>query len=159
MSFDLFLERLEAGNSAPSDRTAVLKILRRYCQQSGDRFGFYNVEFPDGSHVEFSAKNLESEGEFTGCAFNLRGFTAAIVTFVFEVAVAGDMVIFNAQGRDTAESPLAILIGESQMAHVPREAAANPALCSAPVHLAQLLGVGFDHWSEFRDFALGKSSA
>jgi hypothetical protein len=156
VSFDLFLERLATGKSAPANRSSVLKVLRKHCQDLGDAFGFYNVEFTDGSHVEFSAKHLESDGDFTGCAFHLRGFTPPIISFVFDVAVAGDMIIFNAQGRDTPDDPLAILVDQAQLAQLPAAAASNPVFCSSPHRLAELLGIGIEKWAEFRDIAIGK---
>jgi hypothetical protein len=158
VSFDIFLERLAAGDSVPADRSNVLKVLRKHCQDSGNAFGFYNVEFSDGSHVEFSAKHLESDGAFTGCAFHLRGFTPLIIAFVFEVAVAGDMIIFNAQGRDTPDEPLAILVNQSQLTQLPTAAASHPVFCSSPYRLAELLGIGIEKWTEFRDTAIGKQS-
>jgi hypothetical protein len=158
VSFDIFLERLATGKSAPADRSSVLKVLRKHCQDSGNAFGFYNVVFSDGSHVEFSAKHLESDGDFTGCAFHLRGFTPPIIAFVFEVAVAGDMIIFNAQGRDTPGEPLAILIDQSQLTQLPAAAASNPVICSSPHRLAELLGIGIEKWTVFRDAAIGKQS-
>lgn len=157
MSFDLFLERLVEGESAPVDRSRVLEVLRKHCQKAADAFGFYNVEFTDGSRVELSAKNLESDGGFTGCAFHLRSFSPLIIAFVFDVAVAGDMMIFNAQGRDTPDEPLVILVDQSQVKSLPAAIASNPVFCSSPYRLAELIGIGLGKWTEFRDTAIGKS--
>ena len=66
MSFDLYLERLASGESAAVDKAAVLAQLRRHCPDRGDKWGLYDVRFPDGSHVEFAAKGLESSDERFG---------------------------------------------------------------------------------------------
>jgi hypothetical protein len=154
MSFDLHLERFQFGESAPVDRVEVLRHLRQYCQDSEDRFGYYLLRFPDDANVEFQAKGLEFGGNFSGCGFHLRQFSSAILTFVFDLALAGDMVIFNCQGRDSPESPLAILVGESQRTHLPQAVVRHPILCTSPMHLGQLLGFDFERWSEFRDAAV-----
>jgi len=157
VSFDLYLERLVAGESAAVDKAAVLEVLRRYCSDSGDKWGGYDVRFPDGSHVELSAKNLESGEKVTGCAFHLRGFTPFVVGFVLDVAKAGDMFIFNAQGHDTPASPVAILSNEAQMGQLPKSAWSNPVYCTSAVHLAELLGADHQAWERFRDQAIGKT--
>ncbi len=161
VSFDLHLERLVVGQSTAVDKDAVLAVLRRHCQDVGDRWGSYNVRFDDGSHVEFSAEHLETTSPMTGCGFQLRGFSTAIISFVFEIAHAGDMVIFNAQGSDagdTGRGPLAIVIHESQRAGLP-PSIKRAAYCASPEHLAQLLGVSHRDWSRFRDRAIGKSKS
>lgn len=107
--------------------------------------------------MEFSAEGLESfDKEFTGCAFHLRNFTPSVISFVFDIAAAGDMVIFNAQGEDTPESPLAILTHPHQLAQLPQGCASNPVFCGCARDLDRLLGMGFDDWSNFRDLVIGK---
>jgi hypothetical protein len=156
VSFDLYLERLVSGESAAVDKTAVLVQLRRHCPDRGDKWGVYDVRFPDGSHVEFAAKGLESgDKEFTGCAFHLRELGPAILDFVLDIARAGDMFIFNAQGRDTPVSPVAIVVREAQICHLPKAAWLNPVHCTSTVHLAALLGADHREWERFRDKALG----
>lgn len=159
MSFDIYLERLVAGESAPVDRARVLAVLRQHCAESAGPDGRYDVHFRDGLQVEFAARNLESAGEFTGCAFFMRGFSPLVLGFVFDVAVAGDMVIFNAQGADTPDNPLAILVDPAQQLHLPSATAANPVFCASASRLAELLGVGISDWTAFRDSATGRSGA
>ena len=153
MSFDLFLEHFQLGKPSQSCKVDVLDVVRQFCKTPADDFGFYYIDFADGSHVELSAKGLESGRRFTGGVFYIRGMSPEIVLFVFAFAVAGDMIIFNAQGEDTLFSPLAILTSESQRIHLPQGAAINPVLCESAHHLAKLLGVGFEKWSAYRDNA------
>jgi hypothetical protein len=159
MSFDLHLERFQFGESAQVDRVEVLRLLRQYCQDSADRFGYYLLRFPDDADVEFQAKGLESGGDFSGCGFHLRQFSSAIVTFVFDLAQAGDMVIFNCQGGGSPESPLAILVAESQRTHLPQAAVRHAILCTSRRYLSQLLGFDFERWSQLRDAAIGERNA
>ncbi|WP_199101102.1 hypothetical protein [Dyella sp. ASV21] len=155
MSFDLFLQRFVSGDSAEVSRTVVLAALRRHSQVAADRFGFYLVDFADGSSVEFSAKGLEGDESFTGCAFHVRGFSQSVIEFVFDIAKTGDMVILNAQGTGDASSPVAILTDMSQATHLPTEGLPNPVVCESSEHLSKLFGVGYQHWREFRDQVTG----
>ena len=157
MSFDLYLERLVSGELAEVDKTAVLEELRRHCSDPGGKWGVYEVRFQDGSRVELAANGLESSENFTGCAFHLRGFTLPILSFVIDIAKAGDMFIFNAQGRDTLASPVAILTSEAQICHLPKTAWSHPVHCRNAVHLAALLGADHEEWERFRDNVIGKS--
>jgi hypothetical protein len=156
MRFDLFLHRFHEGETAPADRDAVLAVLRRYCDANEDKFGFYLVEFDEGSRVEFSAQGLQSDEQFSGCAFHLRSFSAAVITFVYEVAVAGDFVIINAQGDGSFESPLSITVEASQSRHLP-EGLGEPRLVESPEALAMSLGADMAGWQAYRDHVLGRS--
>lgn len=140
MSFDLFLQRFQSGDSAEVSRVEVLAALRRHSKVAADRFGFYLIDFSDGSSVEFSAKELEGDGSFTGCAFHVRGFSKSIIEFIFDVAKSGDMVVLNAQGSGDTSNPVAILSDVSQAENLPAEGLPNPVLCTSSEHLSELLG-------------------
>lgn len=155
MSFDLYLSRFRSGDPHAVDAAAVLSVLRRHCREAADEFGFYGVSFTDGSSLEFSARGLESGAGLTGCAFHLREFSEHLIEFVYDVALAGDMVIFNAQGRDTPEAPLAIVLADRQLEHLPEDVASHPAVCGSPAELARLLGVAFERWGSYRDQVTG----
>lgn len=155
MSFDLHLEHFESGDSAPADRVRVLDFLRQYREGSADHFGNCLLHLPEDAIVEFSAKGLDSGDSFSGCGLRLRELSPAVLDFVFDLAVLGDMVIFNAQGGDTPESPLAILINDSQRAHLPEGTIRHPALCTSPMHLGLLLGFDFEKWATLLDAAMG----
>jgi hypothetical protein len=156
MSFDLFLQRFQEGETAPTNRDAVLEVLRRYSGAKSDKYGFYVVEFEDSSCVEFSAKGLESEAEFSGCAFHLSSFSPAVITFVYQVAVAGDFVTINAQGNGSLESPLAILVVAAQSRHLP-EGLGEPQLVDSAEALAKLLGADMAGWEAYRNNVLSRS--
>ena len=160
MSFDIFLAHFQNGETAPADRAAVLAVLHQQTHDSADSYGFYNVGFCDGSDVEFSAKELEIDtgAEFSNCAFHLRDFSPEVITFVYQVAVAGDMVIINAQGRDDdPKNPLTILVDESQRAHLPEELG-GARFAESAESLGNLLGASVGEWQAYRDRVVGSTS-
>lgn len=150
MSFDLFLVHLQDGEPAPADRQAVLDVVRRHTDASGDQFGFYNVPFDDGSHVELSTKTLESDDAFTDCAFHLRSFTAPVIGFVYDIAMAGDFMLVNPQGGGSDESPATIIVTEAQRRHL-WEGCENPRLVASAEELGQVLGCDVAAWQAYRN--------
>ena len=148
MSFDVFLQRFERGHAAEVQRRPVHAVLRRTLHQGSDQFGFYIVSFADGTDVEFSASGLESGEPFTGCAFHIRAFGDGLMTFMLQVACAGDMVMMPAMEGN----PL-ILVSEAQRAHLPAELveAFRLVLVQSPAELTALLTGGFASWSAYRD--------
>jgi hypothetical protein len=149
MSFDLFLQRFESGNEAPSSPDAVLDVLKEYGgnpSESGD----LNIQFGDRGSGEFSAMGMEPGGKFSGCAFHLRGFSRQITHLVFAVAQAGDFVIFNPQGQRTETNPSVIVTDESQIRHLP-DVGTNPILYHSHDQLDELLRGSGVQWRAYRD--------
>lgn len=156
MSFDLILVHLKNGDTEPINEPAVvLNVLREFCNDKADEFGFYVVALADGSSIRFSASGLESGSDFSSCSFHLRGITPDVVSFIYRIAHAGDMVIFNPQGMDEPKNPSAICLTSEQKREITENVAKNPVVCNSPKHLGQLLGVGFDGWSGYRDRVVG----
>jgi len=157
LSFDVFLQRFDDGESLEVDRRPVLEVLTAAKYRGPDQFGFYVVVFPDGVDVEFSAEGLESDERFTHCAFHIRGFGEGLMKFIFDVARAGDMVIIPAmQGN-----PL-LLVSEEQKKKVPadvRENFQSIVVVSSPAELGAMLSGGFEGWSAYRDHVLRQSRA
>ena len=152
MSFDVYLQRFDKGEPAEVSREPVLTVLRSAKFTGPDDLGFYVVEFPDGQDVEFSAEGLQGSGEFTGCAFHIRGISPHLVRFMFEVAKAGDMVLVA-----TMEPFVPILSRPEQRQQVPAELAENdpaPVVCGSPEELHSLLSGGYESWQEYRDQVL-----
>jgi hypothetical protein len=71
------------------------------------------------------------------------------------VALAGDMVIFNAQGRNSAANPVMILTDPAQREQVSLKDYL-PVLCTSADRLAALLGQGFGDWQAYRDRVLSE---
>lgn len=154
MSFDLHLQHFTAGQSAPVDPAPVAAVLARTRHTGPDEFNFYVIEFAGGVQVEFSARGLDGRQPLQGCAFHSRGTGPGLFEFVYEVARAGDFVIFNAQGDDSAESPLLILVSPGQVAELPTdlfgECTGRP-VCTSGAMLERLLSAGYDGWGAYRD--------
>jgi hypothetical protein len=156
VSFDVFLERFEAGEPAEVDRRSVRQVLSTASCRGPDEFGFYVVGFSDGVEVEFSAKGLESQDPFTGCALHIRGFGDDLIRFIFHLARAGDMVVMPAMEGN----PL-VLVSEGQGRNVPpdlRECSGSIVVRSA-AELGAVLSGGFEGWSAYRDRVLRQSKA
>ena len=141
MSFDVFLQRFQDGKSAAADHESVRRVLegRRRSEIGGDA---YDVQFDDGSHVEFSPG-----------AFSLRGISQEVVAFMFEVAKAGRTVMFPAM-----EGSLCIVFDADQKAHLPRQLSEkfNVVECQSAEELAELLSGGYSSWRAYRDRIVGK---
>lgn len=149
MSFDVFLQRFEAGKSAQVSREPVLAVLKTKKFKGPDDFGVFVVEFPDGLDVEFSAKGLQDSGSFTECAFHIHGIGPHLVKFILELAKAGDMVLLPAM-----EDFVPILSLAEQRKELPAELAENdpePVLCGSPEELLSLLSGGYAGWQKYRD--------
>lgn len=148
MSFDVFLQRFTGGEEAEVERAPVLAVLRTMEHDGPDEFGFYIVRFHDGIEVEFSASGLESTEPFTGCAFHIRGYGEALVSFMFGVACAGDMVIIPA-----IEDSVVGLLSEVQRAQLPAEMRDEfkPALLCSAHDLGRLLEGGYKAWLAYRN--------
>jgi hypothetical protein len=152
MSFDLHLQHFSAGDSAPIDPAPVAIVLASEGYTGPDQFGFYCVGFADGVNVEFNAGGLDGKKPFTGCAFHIRGIGPSLIQFVFDVARAGDFVIFNCQGEDSEASPVLILVNQSQAAQLPAELQyVNRPICTSAEILGTLLFPGYDRWEAYRD--------
>jgi|ERR1051325_5357938 hypothetical protein len=156
VSFDVFLQRFTNGESAQVERRPVRDVLRTATYRGPDAFGFYVVAFPDGVEVEFSAKGLESEESFTGCAFHIRGFGDGLMKFMFDIARAGDMVIIPAMEGN----PL-VLVSEQQKQNVPADLQESfqSIVVGSDGELGAVLNGGFDGWSAYRDQVLRRSRA
>ena len=149
MSFDLYVIHLKDGEPAEANRQSVLDAFDRYgnVERHGD--GFYDAFFDDGSHVQFSANGLETDEDFNICTFHLRNFAFPIMRFIYEVAVAGDMMM-NAQGNGTVESPSTIIVNEGQRQHLWRDPGVVR-LVTSPVELAQALVGDVSAWQGYRN--------
>ncbi|GEM_PF-1558092 len=155
MSFDVFLQRFEKGEIADVPRQPVRDVLAATSNGGPDEYGFYNVTFPDGVDVEFSAKELESTQRFTGCVFHIHSFGNDLLKFILEVARAGGMVIIPAMEGNTL-----ILISETQEADLPRDLQHEfrSVVVNSPGELGAVLQRGFNGWSAYRDHVLRQST-
>jgi hypothetical protein len=151
MSFDVILHHFRDGkDSEPADRQAVLAAIRSYSDVTVDKYGQYDVPLRNGEHIILAASDLESDAVFKGCAFNLRGFSIQHCEFILDIARAGDMVMFNAQGNDTPQNPVLILCATEQELHVPKGMYKNAIVAENGLHLYSLLEGTFESWNAYR---------
>jgi hypothetical protein len=150
MSFDVILVHFQNGESAPANRQAVLSVVRSYAAVTINEAGGYDVPLRAGARIELWASDLESDSVFDGCAFHLHGMAVQHCEFILDIARAGDMAMFNAQGGDTPESPVLILCTVEQGAHVPKGMYKHAIIAENGAHLLSLLEGAFDSWSAYR---------
>ena len=148
MSFDIFLERFESAGPTEAANALVLQVLHARQHSGPDQFGFYEVVFSDGASVEFSAKGLESDSPFSGCAFFVRSFSDQLVEFIFAIAQAGRMAILPVMAEG-----LVVSVHEDILHRIPPAVLEDLKLVEvrSAVELKALLVGGFDDWSKFRD--------
>jgi hypothetical protein len=155
MSFDVFLQRFADGQPAQANREAVREVLNCANYSGPDEFGFYVISLPDGVEAEFSAKGLQSENSFTGCAFHIRGFSDALMQFMFDIARAGEMVIMPAMEGN----PL-VMVSEQHKQSIPADfwESLQPVVIDSPGELGAVLSGGFEGWSTYRAQVLASPS-
>jgi hypothetical protein len=150
MSFDLFLHHFKAGASAEADRVSVKNVICQTQIIAPDQYGQYDVPLSDGGLIRVSASTLESEKMFDGCAFHLRDFSLEYCNFILRLAVAGDMVIFNAQGKDDPDNPVLIFSNEAQALQVPPDMYKHSVVACNGLHLYALLDGTYESWERYR---------
>jgi hypothetical protein len=100
--------------------------------------------------IRLEAATLESNELFSSCAFHLRGFSLDYCNFILKLALAGDMVIFDAQGKDDPKNPVLILSHESQASQVPAGMYTHTVLARDGLHLYTLLDGSYEGWERYR---------
>jgi hypothetical protein len=153
MSFDVFMQWFPPEAEPETARRQVREVLQRQAHSGPDEFGFFVIDFPDGCSLEFSAKGLAGPGDFTGCAFHIRGMSPLLVRFMFEVAKAGQFVILPAM-----EPFVPILTAAHQRDKLPPDLLQDcpePVVCQSADELAALLGEGYTSWKRYRDQVVG----
>ena len=149
MSFDVFLQKFVRGEPAKANRESVRAVLSTQDFSGPDDFGFYDVRFTDGSEVEFSASGLSGESDFAACAFHIRGMSQRLVSFIWDIAKAGEMVILPAM-----DDFVPILSSLEQHNHLPQDLARDfpvPVVCKSPAELESLLVGGYSGWQRYRN--------
>ncbi|GHS88544.1 hypothetical protein FACS189487_07030 [Campylobacterota bacterium] len=157
MSFDLFLYCFKAGDTAPADRAAVKRVIDEQGVVTPDQYGQYHVPLPNGEVITLAAQDLDSPEEFDGCAFHLHGFSVEYCHFILKLAKAGDMVIFNAQGKDEPSNPVLILSDHKQELEVPNNMYKHAVLARDGLHLYTLLDGSYEGWERYREQILRQS--
>lgn len=128
------------------DVKAVHGVLSAAGARGPDDFSCYVVEFDDGGVAEVFASDLETG---SGCMVVLRGLTADLLRFLFDLLGAADWVLFPAMEGNPAivRSPgLARGFADSF----------PEVVCDSPEELGTNLSGGFEAWKRFRDRIVGE---
>ena len=144
MSFDLYLRTFREGQSATGDASAARTVLQRFRHERNPEFDTYTIALDEGSRVDMRAEGLEGDGEpFTGAMFPLHGLSDAIGAFIFELARAGDCVIFPAM-----EPPCVLLPRGDLAAHLPSDLGDEfrRIPVSSGAELVAVLNGGYNAW-------------
>ena len=130
----------------------MLELVRRAGCLASDKHGFSEVSFPDGSSLElWTEGGLESNDDFRGCTIHLRrNLSAAALDLVWSLARDGGFTILNAQGHDTEELPLAIVVTSEGLDALRGGSFQHPMLCNSAEHLGELLFADIGGWRNFR---------
>ena len=152
MSFDIFLAHYERGEAREAPRAPVLEVLNARSHSPAGGPGAYLVDSGDGTSDELTAGGLETEKPFKSCAFHVRTCTRGVVRLIYEVAIAGQMVILPAM-----EGNPVIFVADAIRDHVPKEMLEGPsAITVASVEdLETVLSEGLAGWKAYRDRVVG----
>ena len=165
MGYGITLHRFSRREDSSEQRArAIKKLMNRYVWDgrtiSDDEFmDGYELHFPNGEAVEMSISGLSPEMGGDGCHFRLHGIGPAVCGFIYEVACAGNMIIFNEQGRDDEEltNPVAILVEPAQKEWATEIGYQNSVLCESGGHLEALLSGSHAAWLDYRRKVLART--
>jgi hypothetical protein len=145
MSFDIHLIKFSKGEACELPRTRIQDVLATVSsKQLSD--GFYSIDLPGGSHVEFSARGLSGSHPLKSCVFLMRGMSDAIVRLLFEMASAAGSVLIP-----TMEKNPCILVNADQRLELPSDFKLPLVECSSVEELMRLLTGGYENWTRYRD--------
>ena len=126
---------------------AEVRNLRQVLKQAGarpDKFGCYQVEFPDGGAAEVFAQELTS-----CCNVSLRGITPNLAQFLFDFLKAANWLVSPVTDEDFAITASPTLIKDLPQDFSP------VVICQSPDELTKLLAQGLTVWQDYRDQVVG----
>ena len=156
MSFDVFAQAFRDGGAAVGDAVAARAVLSGVQYTHDPQFDSYDINFPDGSHLEMDAEGLDGRKPFDGAMFSLRGISDAVGGFIFSFTRAAGFVLVPAM-----EPASVLLTNESQAQHLAPDLANDLqviVISSGAEVLAALQG-GYDSWRAYRDRVVGQSES
>jgi len=158
MSHDVLLQRLdfgEAGLCSEAETLACIALLKPAFPNGHDLNEWGIITLTGGSNTEVNASF--KNGAFQSIMFHLRGFSDEMASFIFELAQAGDLIIFDTSGEGTVESPMAYATTQAALDRmgIGEDDIPNPCLCESPEHFTHMIRRGYDAWKTYRDSVLG----
>ncbi len=152
MSFDISFQYFKNGDSEPlpNPLRAKLNHLIQATQHDGqDDYGYYVLEFSDGSSVEMNAKGIKDDPEFSGVNFHLRGFADSVLSFLYKLGAEVEFTLVNPQA---GEGDIFAIFNEGQREHLPEDFTAK--FCQSEAELRTYLEGDFENWSDYKDKVL-----
>ena len=132
----------------PDEREALLKLLSAR-GANADEMGCYLVDYSDGAGLELQFDGLADETEFSGGMAALRGLTAELTRFLYDLADTGNLVMLPAMEESRP------LVTSSETAERVTSRWPDVLVMSSAEELGTFLGQGVAGWKAYRDRALG----
>lgn len=139
---------IDNGLSA-TERANVLKLLQESGAVGPDEFGSYVLDLSDGGSAEVFAKELEGEGSFDGCMVAIRSLTPKLISLLWELCHAGNMV-----AMPVMENAVSVVSDEQQRRQI-QARWPDAVVVPSPEDFGRLLRGGFDAWRSYRDQVTG----
>jgi len=128
-----------------AERKGVLQLLQRSAGAARDKSGDYSLDLPDGGSAELFIEGLDGIGKCNGCMVAIRSLTPNLVSFLHDLARAGNMVAMPAM-----EASAVIVVDERQRQQISSRWP-DAVVIASPEELGHLLGGGFGAWHKYRD--------
>jgi hypothetical protein len=129
---------------SPAELNAVEQVLGRASASDPDEFGCRVVRLADGSEAE-----VFTSEPATDCMVALRGLTADLVRFLFDLLQAGNWVMLPVM-----EEEVAITTSPGSMKGTP-ENFPRVVACNSAEELGTLLSGGVRAWEKYRNHVVG----
>lgn len=126
---------------------AVQRVLKRANAHGPDEFGCYVIQLEDGGVAEVFGSELAS-----GCTVALRGMTANLLQFLFDLLNAGNWVMLPVM-----EDARAITTSPGCLKNIPDDFP-RVLVCNSAAELGVLLSKGVEEWEKYRNQVVGRES-
>lgn len=139
----LYLIHMAGDEPAAAPRARVLAALARHplataARTAGDESLEFDLRFADGGWLQLVLAGAAQRSDLTvqDCSLSQQS-----TTFLHEVGVAGDYLLFDSQGNDTPVTPSVILFHEAQQSWLPTSTFSHQPVAADAALLADLLGM------------------
>ena len=148
MSFDIWFFKFAKGKSAGLPRERVFEVIHAHAFKEVSE-GFYDVQLPDGSEVEVSARDKDNLENPSAVAFYIRGISDKIIRFAFNMAKATGGIMIPTMDKNPC-----VMVDVSQRAELPADFNLPQVECGSPEELSRLISGGYAQWKRYRDYVV-----
>ncbi|MBK7529738.1 contact-dependent growth inhibition system immunity protein [Piscinibacter sp.] len=155
------LIHMAGGEPAAAPRARVLAALARHplataARTAADESLEFDLRFSDGGWLQLALAGADQRSDLTVQDCSLSQQSA---TFLQEIGVAGDYLLFDPQGKDTPVTPSVILFHEAQQGRLPTSTFSHQPVAANATLLADLLGMTPRLAQEYRTATLADIAA